>query len=65
MDLLKAMVIAAALTGCVAVVIGSQGSSGGQLAVHAMAIGDYKVFWSWPLFVCGTSLAWALMLLQR
>ena len=65
MDLLKAMIVAALVTGCVAVVIGTQGSTGGQLAVHSMAIGDYKIFWSWPLFVVGTSLAWALMLLQR
>lgn len=65
MDMLKAMGIAAVLTCCVAVVIGSQGSSGGQLAVHHMAVGDYKVFWSWPMFLGGTGLAWALMLLQR
>ena len=33
MDLLKAMAFAAVLTGCVAIVIGSQGTGGGPLAI--------------------------------
>lgn len=65
MDLLKAMVMAAVLTGCVAIVIGSQGTSGGQLAIHPMSIGAAKLYWSWPIFLAGSGLGWGLLALQR
>lgn len=65
MDMLKAMGLGAVLTGSVALVIGSQGSGGGFLNIHSMALGDYSVFWSWPLFLTGTGLSWGLMALQR
>ncbi|MEE4201247.1 hypothetical protein [Erythrobacter sp.] len=65
MELMKAMVLGAILTGCVALVIGSQGSSGGQLHIHLMAVGPHALYWSWPLFLAGTGLGWALLLLQR
>ncbi|TRD11332.1 hypothetical protein FGU71_05360 [Erythrobacter insulae] len=65
MEMLKAFGLGAVLTGSIAVVVGSQGSSGGALDVHAMALGDYKIYWSWPLFLAGSGLAWGLMLLQR
>ncbi|MBV7265565.1 hypothetical protein [Erythrobacter ani] len=65
MDMLKAFVLGAVLTLVVAIVVGSQGSSGGALAVHSMALGDHKVFWSWPLFLSGTGLSWGILALQR
>lgn len=65
MDLLKAVMLGAVLAGCIAIVIGSQGTSAGPLAIQRVPISDYKVFWSWPLFFSGTGLSWALMLLQR
>lgn len=65
MDLLKAMVIAAVVTGCVAIVIGSQGTNGGQLAIQPMHVGTMKLYWSWPVFLAGSGLGWGLMLLQR
>lgn len=65
MELIKAIPLGALLTGIVALVIGSTGSSGGQLHIHHMAIGDWKVLWSWPLFLAGTGLAWGLMIMQR
>lgn len=63
--MVKAMGLGAVLTGAIALVIGSQGSSAGPLAVEAMRVGDFRMFWSWPLFALGTGLAWGLMLLQR
>lgn len=63
--MLKALVLGAVLTGVVALVIGSQGSSGGYLAIHSMAIGDWSMYWSWPLFLTGSGLSWGLILLQR
>jgi len=61
----KAIILGAILTWCIALVVGSQGSSGGQLAVHSLMVVDYKVYWSWPLFFAGTGFSWALVLLQR
>ena len=46
-------------------VVGSQGSDGGVLSIHAMHIADYKMYWSWPLFFAGSGLSWGLILLQR
>lgn len=65
MELLKAMVLGLILTGCVSVVIGSQGSTGGQLAIHSLMVADFKVYWSWPMFFASTGLCWGLILLQR
>lgn len=63
--MLKAVVFGAIVTGCVALVIGSQGSSGGRLAIEAIELGGVRLFWSWPLFLSGSGLAWGLILLQR
>ena len=65
MDMLKAMGLSALLTGCVALVIGSQGASGGSLAIYSISHDGFRFFWSWPVFICGSGLAWGLMLLQR
>lgn len=46
-------------------VIGSQGSSAGPLAIHLVDIADARVYWSWPVFFSGSGLAFGLMLLQR
>lgn len=65
MELIKAIPLGGLLTGIVALVIGSTGSTGGQLHIHHMAVGQWDVLWSWPLFFAGTGLAWGLMLMQR
>lgn len=65
MDLLKAMGASAILTLCIALVIGSQGTSGGSLAIYAITLDDFRFFWSWPLFIWASGLGWGLMLLQR
>ncbi|MEO0589908.1 MAG: hypothetical protein AAFZ11_05030 [Pseudomonadota bacterium] len=61
----KAIALGAILTGTVALVVGSQGSSAGALAVHEMRMGDFEIYWSWPLFIAGTVLSWGIMWLQR
>ncbi|MEE4205349.1 MAG: hypothetical protein V2I39_03600 [Erythrobacter sp.] len=63
--MLKATVFSAIVTGCVALVLGSQGATGGRLAVEALELGDFRIFWSWPLFLSGSGLFWGLILLQR
>lgn len=63
--MLKAIAAGLLLTGCVALVIGAQGASGGMLAVAPMAIGSVSIYWSWPLFLIGTGLSYGFVLLMR
>ncbi|MFO6431183.1 hypothetical protein ACLBKT_13965 [Erythrobacter sp. W302b] len=65
MELLKAMTFGAILSATLALVIGSQGSSAGPLAIHAVHIADAKMYWSWPIFVSASGLSFGIMLLQR
>lgn len=65
MDLLRAMGLSAVLTLSLALVIGSQGTSAGPLAIYAINLDDFRFFWSWPVFLCASGFGWALMLLQR
>ncbi|MGB3712781.1 MAG: hypothetical protein WA985_13940 [Erythrobacter sp.] len=65
MDLLKSCVLGSLLSFTIALVIGSQGSDGGFLDIHLMTVVAGKMYWSWPLFLVGTGLSWAVMLLQR
>jgi len=65
MDLIKAFTLGAILSATLALVIGSQGSSAGPLAIHLVSIADARLYWSWPIFFSGSGLAFGLMLLQR
>ena len=65
MELVKAVPMGFILTWVLALIIGSTGSGGGQLAIHQMTMGEIQFLWSWPLFLGGTGLAWGLMLMQR
>ncbi|NVE95374.1 hypothetical protein [Altererythrobacter lutimaris] len=65
MDAIKAIVLGGILSGIISLIIGSQGSSGGQLAIHLMHAGDYSIHWSWPLFLAGTGLSYGIMVMQR
>jgi len=55
----------AILTAVIAMVIGSQGTSAGPLAIHAVQAAEVRFYWSWPVFFSGSGLLWGLMLLQR
>ena len=65
MELVKAMPLGAVLTLVVALAIGSQGSKGGPLQIFRAEIYQFDLWWSWPLFLGGTALAWGIMMLQR
>lgn len=65
MTMVKALMLGAVLSVTIGLVIGSQGTSAGPLAIHPMSIADAKLYWSWPIFFSGSGLAWAIMLLQR
>ncbi|MDP4604828.1 MAG: hypothetical protein NWS68_01575 [Erythrobacter sp.] len=63
--MLKALTIGAILSAALALVIGSQGTSAGPLAIHLIPLAGAKIYWSWPVFFSGSGLAWGIMLLQR
>lgn len=65
MDMVKALVFGALLSATIGLVIGSQGTTAGPLAIHLIAIADAKIYWSWPVFLSASGLAWGLLLLQR
>lgn len=65
MDFLKALMLGVILSATIGLVIGSQGTSAGPLAIQLVSLADVKIYWSWPVFLSGTGLAWGLMLLQR
>jgi hypothetical protein len=66
----KAIPFGIFLTLVVALFIGSGGSSGGMLAVFpfdvtVQEIGlDVTLYWSWTLFLAGTGLAFAILLMM-
>ena len=65
MELLKALTLGAILSATIGLVIGSQGTSAGPLAIELVSLADAQIYLSWPIFLSGTGLAWGLMLLQR
>mgnify|MGYP000097270328 CR=1 FL=1 len=58
------------LTLLVALFIGSGGSSGGMLAIFSFDVVvteinlDMTLYWSWTLFLAGTGLAFAILLMM-
>ncbi|MCJ2181693.1 hypothetical protein MTR62_03070 [Novosphingobium sp. 1949] len=63
MAFIKALFPGFILTWLVAGVLGSQGVRGGILQLHEATIDTHPFFWSWPLFLLGTGLAWAMFAL--
>lgn len=61
--LLKAIVLGLVLAFVVSLFVGSGGATGGLLNVHGVSVQGYHFYWSWPLFVIGTGLAFGLFLL--
>lgn len=65
MDMIKALIFGAILAATIALVIGSQGTSAGPLAIHIVQVDQIKLYWSWPVFFSGSGLTLGIMLLQR
>ncbi|MBU7579929.1 MAG: hypothetical protein KAF27_05585 [Porphyrobacter sp.] len=63
--MIKSLTFGAIMSAAIALVIGSQGTSAGPLAIHLVEVADVRFFWSWPVFVTGTGLSFGLLLLQR
>jgi hypothetical protein len=74
MKLIKGMMLGAILTGVFCLVLGSQGSDGGFLYIfpvdvhtsklHFTQLHDFRFYWSWPLVLAGTGLAWGILLMM-
>jgi hypothetical protein len=60
MDFVKALIPGSALTLIVAGLIGSNRSKGAWLMIERVEAGNYDFYWSWPLGVAATFLAWVL-----
>jgi hypothetical protein len=65
MDLIKSVTFGTIMAAAIALVIGSQGTSAGPLAIRMVEVADVRFFWSWPVFFTGTGLSFGLLLLQR
>lgn len=61
----KAVFAGAFLTFIVALFIGSSGSRGGVLNVQGFVLEGYHLYWSWPLFLAATGLAFAILLMME
>ncbi|WP_338241743.1 hypothetical protein [Aurantiacibacter hainanensis] len=70
MTMLKAIPFGIFLTLIVALFVGSGGATGGMLAIFPFDIVvpdteiDFTLFWSWSLFLAGTGLAFAILLMM-
>ena len=62
MPLVKAFFPAGLLTWLVCLFIGKGGSTGGFLNIHRIMIEGYTLYWSWPLFLAATAIAWFVFL---
>ncbi|CDO36727.1 MULTISPECIES: hypothetical protein [Novosphingobium] len=60
MAFLKGLIPGFLLTWVVSLIIGSNGSKGGMLTIQHTYIEGHSFYWSWPLFIAGTALSWAL-----
>lgn len=63
--MIKAACFGTVLTATVALILGSQGTSAGPLAVESLNVAEFQFYWSWPIFAAGTGLCWGLIWLQR
>ena len=65
MTLIKGMLLGGLLTWVVALVLGSNGSSGAYLNIHAMKVHTFEVYWSWPLFIVSSGGAWGILTMMK
>jgi hypothetical protein len=61
MALFKALFPGLILTFIIAIVLGSNGSDGGFLHISRTHISGHIVYWSWPLFIASTGIAWGII----
>ena len=57
---IKGLIPGTILTWLLALVMGSNQTKGGFLNIFHTYIAGYSFYWSWPLFIVATALAWAI-----
>jgi hypothetical protein len=60
MPFIKALIPGGVLTWVIALILGSNHSKGGWLDIYRVSPGGIDFYWSWPLFVATTCIAWAI-----
>jgi hypothetical protein len=60
MAFLKGLIPGLILTFVLAGILGSNGTTAGWLNVYGTDIEQYRIYWSWPLFVISTGLGWGI-----
>lgn len=60
MSFVKALIPGTILTFVLCLILGTNHTSAGWLNVHRTAIQSYDFYWSWPLFILATALAWTI-----
>lgn len=65
MEIFKGLLVGAVLTFVVALVIGSQGSTGSFLHIHRLTIMEIQFWWSWPLLLASSGIAWGIMSMMK
>lgn len=60
MALFKALIPGLILTFVVALVMGSNGTSGAWLEIYRANVEGVRFYWSWPLFLTSTGLSWCI-----
>lgn len=65
MAFFKALIPGTLLTWVLSLILGSNHSQGGWLAIHRITFETHSFYWSWPLFLVATGLAWLIFFLME
>jgi hypothetical protein len=60
MSFIKGLVPGTLFTWFLSLIFGRNHTSAGWLEVHMTSLADTHFYWSWPLFLIMTGLAWAI-----
>ncbi len=60
MSFVKALIPGTILTFVVCLIMGSNRQRGAWLEIHHVSIQGFDFYWSWPLFIASTGIAWAI-----
>ena len=60
MSFVKGLIPGTILTWVLCLILGSNGVSGTWLEIHSVSLQSHDFYWSWPMFVAATGLAWSI-----
>ncbi|MBC2664152.1 hypothetical protein H7F51_01325 [Novosphingobium flavum] len=63
--LVKALIPGAFLSWIISTFIGTRGGSGGLLHIQHFNVQGTEIYGSWTLFIIGTAIAWALLMMME